>query len=270
MISVFEYWDYRKFLKDYYTARKNDNPNFSHRFVASKVGLSSSTFTKVLQKKRNLSLRLATKFYKILKFTKKEMEYFNLLILFDQVKSQDEKKQYFEQLLVYHSSKAKTLQEAQYRYFEEWYYIAIRELLGICRFNGDYNDLSRKLQPNIKPKEAKKAILLLEQLSLIKKNRNGYYESCENHITTGDEWRSIAINNYQRSTIRLAEEAINRFPRELVDFSTLTMRLSKDGLSLVKNKIKQWRKELVELEGQFKDANSIYQINFNCFPLTKQ
>ena len=41
MKSVFEYSDYRKFLLDYYSEKKAANRNFSHRFIANRVGFKS-------------------------------------------------------------------------------------------------------------------------------------------------------------------------------------------------------------------------------------
>ena len=75
MVNIFEYFDYRKFLRDYYEFRKGQNPNYSHRYVGLKVGISPSTFNKVIKKKRNLSLRLAVKISEVFKFSKKEKDY---------------------------------------------------------------------------------------------------------------------------------------------------------------------------------------------------
>lgn len=44
MVDIFCYTDYRKFLFDFYEAKKRSTPHFSHRYVAQKVGFSSSGF----------------------------------------------------------------------------------------------------------------------------------------------------------------------------------------------------------------------------------
>jgi uncharacterized protein (TIGR02147 family) len=269
MINVFDYFDYRKFLKDYYEEKKKEDSNFSHRFVASAVGIDASTFTKVINKKRNLSLKLAAKLSRLLQFKKKEAEYFNLLILFDQSDNHEEKKQYFEQLLTFRNLKAKTLAAEEYKYFDKWYYIAIRELLGFYKFKGDFAALARLLDPSILPKEAKKAIDQLKTLGLIRENSDGYFEPTDQAVSTGDEWAAIAIANCQLSTLRLALDAINRFSRDITDFSTVTLKLSKKNLGMVREKIRQFRMELAGLEASRSDASSVYQINVNVFPLTK-
>jgi len=57
--SVFEYLDYRRYLADYFTARRISDANFSLRAFALKAGLplsNSSFFSKVIAGKRNLTL----------------------------------------------------------------------------------------------------------------------------------------------------------------------------------------------------------------------
>lgn len=268
-VNIFNYFDYRKFLKDYYEYRKKQNPHFSHRFIGMKVGFNASTFTRVLQKKRNLSLNLAVRITEVFKFNKKEKDYFQLLVLFDQADEHLKKKQYFEKILTYRKHKLKSLSAQQFEYFDKWYYVAIRELLAIYKFKNNYAELAAKLAPAITPKEAETAVRLLESLGLIKKTAQGYYRPTEESLSTGDEWRSLAITNFQLTGINLAAKAIDRFPREAIDYSTMTLRVSESGLGIIQEKIKLLRQELAEDEAEDKDADAVYQINFNAFPLTK-
>jgi uncharacterized protein (TIGR02147 family) len=268
-MEIFDYLDYRAFLKAFYKNRKLQNHNFSHRFIAARAGFNASTFTKVLQGKRNLSIKLAYKLAKILKLGRKESDYFNLLVLFNQAVKHEDKKQFLEQLLSYRPLRAKTLLPGQYEYFSKWYYAVIRELLHCCRFGGGYAGLAQMLRPAIEPKEAKEAILFMEKAGLIKKNADGFFEPTDLYVSTGEEWRSVAINNYQLSVIKLAAEAINLFPREEIDFSTLILRLSKTAMETARKKIKQLRKELMDLENQDREAADVYQASFNLFPVAK-
>ena len=44
MISIFEYLDYRKYLKDYYDNRKTEDSAFSYQSFADKAGLTNRGF----------------------------------------------------------------------------------------------------------------------------------------------------------------------------------------------------------------------------------
>jgi uncharacterized protein (TIGR02147 family) len=82
MISVYDYFDYRKLLRDLYSGWKTDNPRFSYRYIGSKVGFTSAGFfSKILQGKVNISLTTAIEFTKLFKFRKQETHYFEVLEL---------------------------------------------------------------------------------------------------------------------------------------------------------------------------------------------
>jgi len=42
MVWVFDYMDFRILLSDFYEGEKSSNKNFSHRYMARRIGLKSS------------------------------------------------------------------------------------------------------------------------------------------------------------------------------------------------------------------------------------
>ena len=269
MVSVFSYLNYREFLRAAYEERKSQNPAFSYRFIARRVGINASTFVRIVQGTRNLTGKMIAPICSVFKFGKKESSYFELLVNLDQARTSNEKKLYFEKVVSFNKSDVLTLLADRYALFESWKYIAIRELLSHYRFCGDYEGLARLCTPAISPREAKQAIALLSRLGIIRKDQKGCFRPTDKFVTTGEDWRSIAIANYQKSTIALAGEAIERFAPEERDISTLTVNLSQKGLALVKDKIRSLRKELLEVENMESECDRVYQVNFQIFPLSK-
>ena len=54
--NIFEYADYREYLKDYYEHSKDTKDNFSYRYFAQKAGFASSNFLYlIIHGKRNLT-----------------------------------------------------------------------------------------------------------------------------------------------------------------------------------------------------------------------
>jgi uncharacterized protein (TIGR02147 family) len=269
MISIYEYLNYRQFLKDVYEERKSSNPSFSYRFIGNKIGLDASTFVRILQGKRNITRKNISSIAGVFHLKKQEEQYFEILIQFNQSKSTEDKKMYFEKLITFKSTKFFLLMKDRYELFNEWYYIAIRELLGHYSFKDDFDRLAQMVEPPILTKEAKKAILLLEKLNLIEKDTDGVYKPTDKFITVGEDWQSIAIANFQKSTIGLAQDAIDRFNAEMRDISTLTVNLSMEKLQIVKDKIRSLRKEIMEIENMDQDNDTVFQVNFQIFPVSK-
>jgi uncharacterized protein (TIGR02147 family) len=270
MIEPFEYLNYRKLLKDLYDDRKASNPNFSYRFIAQKVGFTSAGFfTNIIQGKRNISPEFIFKFAEVFKLKKSETEYFELLVNFDQAKDHSRKRFYFEKILGHKKSRIKITDAQQYEFYSTWYYTAIRELIDIFPFKGDFEDLARRVSPPIKPAEAKKAVELLEQIGFIRKNSDGVYEQTDTFISTGYEAQSVAITNFLIAMADRAKEAIDRYPRDKRDISALTFTLSGEGFAAIEERLKSFRRKYSRSYAKIKVIkNRIVCITsiFTCFP----
>jgi uncharacterized protein (TIGR02147 family) len=271
MIDIFQYTDYRQYLSDFYEAEKNRNPHYSHRYIAQKVGFNSSGFfSKIIQGKTNISNDLALRFADFLKLKKTEAEYFGLLVLFNQAKTHAEKQRWFEKIVVFSKSKVKIFHVSQYEFFKKWYYLAIQQLLAFYKFDGDYQQLGKMLNPPISPAQAKKAIELLVNLNLIKKDVDGVYKPTDTLLSTGEVVKRVAFSSLAMNTLDLAKEAIDRFPIEERDISTLTLSFSKELYETIHEKLKGFRRELLELVNSDPNmADRVYQVNFQIFPLTQ-
>jgi uncharacterized protein (TIGR02147 family) len=270
MISVYDYFDYRKYLYDIYQERKTANPAFSYRLIAAKAGFSSAGFfSKILQGSTNISMKSAIAFAILFKLTKQETRYFEMLVQFNQAQDHEEKRHFFEQLLSMKQTGGKNLVPKQYELFSTWYYVVIRELLNFYPFYGDYKELASKIVPPIKETEAKKAIAILEKLGLIMKNPQGCYEQTDAVITTGDVWSSFAIEQFQIATAALAGQVIKATPKKERDISTCTLSISAKTLETIRERTKQFRKEILELARSDNFADQIYHLNIHLFPVSQ-
>ncbi len=158
-----------------------------------------------------------------------------------------------------------------YEYFSKWHHIAIREMLYYFPFNGNYRDLSKQLVPAISENEAKDSIELQERLEIICKDDNGCFKQVSSTLTTGNEtFHNLELENFQIETIELAKRALDTFPAEQRDISTLSLSLSKKGFSKAKQILQDTRKQLLKEAQQDAQEERVYQINFQLFPLSKK
>ncbi len=269
-ISVYDYTDYREFLTDYYQVQKKKSKAFSHRYFAKKAGINSSGFYKnVMEGRRSLGRGLILKFSEAMKLRNKETDYFENMVYFNEASTVREKKLYFERMMSLRKLDSYLMESSQYEFYSKWYYTAVRELIGIKGFKGDYASLAKTLSPSIRPDQAEKAIKVLENLKLIKKDEKGMYRQSQHVITTGPEVVSLNVANYQISCMDLAKEAIDRHPPETRDMSTLTLSLSSGAFDAMKEEIVAFRKKMLNLEQKFNNADQVYQLNMHFFPLSK-
>lgn len=266
--SIFDYLDYREFLKDHYEINKARNPFHSFRYISSKTGLDSSFYVKVLQKQLHLSLKSLPGLISFLNLSKKESDYFTLLVRFNRANNNEEMKRYFENIIEFRELRTNTLDAKKYEYFNKWYYVAIRELLNYHQFDGDYKSLAAKLNPPISEAKAKKAIDLLIKLDLVRKNNAGFFELTDQFLSTGESWNSIAVDNFQKEMLRLAEDSIKNIPKKNRETSTVTVSISWECFEAMKERLREVRKELLEMAKIEREPDGVFQINFQVFPLT--
>ncbi len=270
MTDIYKYFDFRILLKDLFEAKKKENPRYSYRVLAKKAGFKSAGyFGNLLSGKCNLSLTMAYKLAEAFNLKKDEEDYFVTLVMFNLAQTVTEKMKYHQKLVSLKRAELKTLEERQYEYFGEWYYIAIREILDCYRFKGDFKELAKTLVPAITPAQAKAAITLLESLGMIQKNPFGYYEKVDAAVTTPDLWKSQAITFYQYQCLDLAKQSFDIWDRSLRDVSTLTVSISAEAFKKIQEKINQVQEDILLLAQNAKKADRVYQINFYSFPLTK-
>lgn len=270
MICVYEYTDYRRYLKDYYQDQKRQNRAFSYRYFAQKAQTGAyALYKQVLDGKRGLSRGLILKFAKAMKLKKREAEYFENMVLFNEAKTVEERKLFFERMMAVHESKAYLLDAGQYELYSKWYCVALCGLLSFAKIKDDYAALGKALNPPIRPDQAQKAVKTLENLGLVRRNKGGYIERIDAHVTTGPEVRSLSVANFQKATSDLAKEALDRHSAKRRDMSTLTLSISEETFALMKEEIIAFRKKLLSMEEKCKKPDRVYQLNHHFFPLTR-
>lgn len=265
------YTDYRVYLNDWYEERKLNNEPASNRWMAQKMLINSASwFTNVRTGKSGLSKSTANKLSGILKHSDIESRYFETMVSFNQAKTLEERNHYFNELTVLRAvNSSRKVQADEYEYFSTWYHPVIRAIVEQIRFKDDFTKLASLLRPPITPTQAKKSIELMENIGLIKKDSEGYYFVTNAAITTGEHEKALAIINYQQETMRLAQEAIDRFKKSERDISTLTIGIAHEDVEKIKAILAEARRNIIQLAVADKRSDSVYQVNMQFFPTSR-
>lgn len=272
-LKIFEYLDYREFLQDYYNQKKESTPSFSLRVFSDKIGFKAKDFiSRVMNGEKNLSSSSISKIAHGLNLSKNESIFFEALVLFNQANSTEERDKAFVQMqqtlkIVRFKEKQHLMALYQYEVFSHWHHLVIRSLIGMFGFSGDFEALAKQVQPKISTEEAKKSVILLEKCNLIKKNSNGEYSLTENAITTGNKTSKIALRGFHQHCLRLAIDSIDREEPSKRNISALTLGISQKSYDQIVEKINTFRKEIALLAEEDENADSVYQMNFQLFPV---
>lgn len=270
--SIFEYLDYRLYLKDYYEWKKQSSDGFSYRTFGKLAGVSASLFKDIVSERQNLSPKIADKYAAAMKLKKREQSYFSHLVLFNNAKDNAEKNEQFENMMSLRRQRKNTiLHVSKFDYFAEWYHSVVRELIHNQPANISPTKIGGMIQPKISGAKVKKSIQLLQSLELIsRKEADGveYWVQTDRSISSDFDVRSQALKKYQSSMIQLAQESIERFSGSERNLQAMTLSGSAEAYEKIKKRMNQFVNETFNiLEADARDVEKVFALNLQLFPL---
>ena len=270
-VNVFEYLDYREFLRDFYQQRKATEYGFSYRAFSRRAGLRSTNYLKlVMEGERNLTPEMAHQFARGCGLEARAADYFCELVAFNQSASAAERNRCHQRLSRFKQYRSiHQLDAAQAAYHSHWYTPAIRELAARADFEEDPKWIARTLKPRISAEEAERALGTLVSLGLLARDEQGRLRQAEPLVTTGAGPLGHHIVNYHRAMLERAADALDSVPRDEREISSLTLCVSQDVLLDLKERIREFRRELLQVAELGGDPERVVQVNFQLFPLSE-
>ena len=267
MEPIFEYTDYREWLRDAFDDFKKRKSVISWRYMAMKLGADPGNLLRVSQGKIHLTLSLVQPMAEFFELSEKETAYWTELVYFGRAKTDAEALNHYEKMQMLKGIPLKRLAKKEVEFYRHWYCNAIRSIIGICKFKDDYEGLAESCTPPITVEEAKSAVKLLYDLNMISRDRDGFWKVTDTFVSTGGNWRSEAVRTFQKETVRLAGESLERHAPPLRDISTVTMTFNMDDIALIREKIKEFRSELLRMSQEGNGDDTVFQLNVQLFPI---
>lgn len=274
--SVFDFADYRDFLKASFDYKKAMNPSFSETAFIMKAGLGANSrgyLGLILRRKRNLSAKTILGFSKALKLSSKESLFFENLVLYNQAKNEKDKNFYFERMKKHikgRRSEAFELLESQYNYFSNWYLVAIRELVPLSTFSEDLNWISAQLRGRVSKKDIKRSIEDLLKLGLLSRDSEGKLIQSSEHVRfICDDMKFSVVSNLHKQILENAAMAIDEDPYEERSTSAIVLAADASKIDEMKEEVKDFRKYLsLKYGSKDQEADSVFTFGFQIFQVT--
>ncbi len=270
-VSVYDYLDYRAFLKAHYESMKASSRNFSYRMFSSLAGFRSPNHLKlIMEGQRNLGLDSIPRVASAVGLEGREVEFFADLVSFDQAPNPLEKNRAFQAIASSRRFRAARRIDGELLvYLSHWYNVATRELAARPDFSEDPAWIAAQLRPRITLNEAAQAMKVLLSLGLLVRNpETGRVERGEPTITTEHEVRAIGAAAFHRQMIFRAAESIDSVSSAFRDLAALTVCVRPEVAAQVKERIHRFREQITELCDADAGGNVVYQLNIQWFPLS--
>jgi uncharacterized protein (TIGR02147 family) len=266
--NIYNFTDYREFLKDRYRQLKDADPLFSFRYFSKQAGFGSPNYLKlVMDGKRNLSADAIGKFAKGLRLDAHESEYFRYMVEFNQC-DHAQKRQVYEAKLMYLRElfKVKTLIPELYDYYHDWYHAAIREIVRNGKVKNDPVAIGRSLVPAVGEEEAKSSVELLKKLNFVTEGSDGMLV-CSTTTEIDTQSAALAQKIHYEQMAELAAQSLYTQGPETQDFESVTLSLPQDKVGELRVKIQELIQSLGG--GNHNPNDAIFQLNIQLFALSK-
>lgn len=251
-LRAFDYTDFRKFLSAWFSQKKEKQPTYSGAVFARQAGLSAHTLLgMVIRGDRNLSYETIRSFIQALDLKGREALYFEKLVLFNQAKKPQDKTYYLDQL---HSvsqgegRKIVTKIKNHARYFSNWYVVAVRELVATHDFKPDPEWIADRFKNQITRKQAQEAWELLLDLEMVKEETDSSgksrYKIAQPTIDIEPGQVDFALRDFHRDFLGRSLRAVDNESLEERELSSLTMPVTDEDLPRLREKIREFRKQL--------------------------
>lgn len=272
ILTIFDYVDYRFFLRDFYAAHKNSPNAFTYRSFAQKAGVSPSLLKDILNDRQNLSVKVMRKYARAMDLTEKETAYFEALVCFNNGKTNSEKNACFGDMVRLRGrSSVKFLDGKQYDFFAKWYHPVVREMMTHRGLGDDPDAIARLIVPRVTPAKVRKSIALLMDLGLVYRDPEGKWMAADTVISSEYEIQSVALKNYHNEMIDCARNALEYFPSDKREFQGLTLCASRETYYRLKERIRLFTDELLQsVAGDKNNDETVFQINLHMFPFERE
>lgn len=270
-INIYEYWDFKKYLKDLVKEFKKRRSGFNLRDFAKKAGLKTPGLLKmVYDGKRRLTNETREAFAGAFELKGREKLYFETLVNYNQETDPDTKKEHFETLIDLRPRSQKFVKEKKYlRYLTHDYYVTIREMILLDDFKENYDWMAERCTPPITATEAKEAVETLIDIELLTRDESGRLKHTESFIKTQDYHTQVMqAYHFHDAVLKKARLSLGYLEQHNRNFQSLTLTLPKGMQDEVITKYNQFRDWIVDRANEIGTCDEVFHVNFQLFPAT--
>lgn len=271
---VFEFLDYREFLLDYFNTAKQINPRYSLRAFSDRLGFKSKDFiSRIMKGEKSLTSGSITQICSGLGLNLAETQYFESLVYLCQAQTREEREKYSARVesqikSIRFSQSQLQIHFHQYEVYSCWHHSAVRSLIGMHGFDGDYKRLGAWMRPKISAKEARHSVDLLIRNGLLFQQEDGSWLLTRSAISSGDRVSKMAFRTFHLECLRLAADSIDSVPAGERNISGLTLGISRTKYEQIVQRLNSFRKEIAMMAEEDPGADRVYQLNLQLFPMS--
>lgn len=262
----------RDYIQAVYVWVKNHRKEYSYLQFAEDLGFSrTNVIHLIVRGKRPLTDKGGLKISESLGLKGKDAAYFAAMVAYGNERDQYSRDLHLKSMLTMREENStSSRQRFQMEYLSEWFHPVIREMCLLNEFMSDGGWIADHITPRIRPEQARKSLILLEQIGMIRFDETqGRHVPVEQTVSTGDDTDDVAVVRYHHAMIDLGKESITTIAAEDRDIGAITICADDETAEKIKFEVRAFRKKMLALAEQARGSSRVYQMNIQYFPVTK-
>jgi uncharacterized protein (TIGR02147 family) len=269
-IRVHHYHDYRQFLNEWLTERKNGKTPFSLSEFCKRAGMTTRYLNYILDGTRNPGKETVLKIAYAMNLNFADSQYLeNLRIIADSgnAKERTAALARLQKDERYRKSRGKEIEV--YKYLSHWHFVAIRELAAHPEFRADPEWIQSRLESNVSKRAIEQALRFLKKHNYIKVHRDKSAELPEKDIACEAGVFKLALMDFYRNITGVAHDIIERTPVEDRKLAGYVVSINKEDLEEVRSILDRAINDIAALEPKKARNSAVYYVNCLAAPLSK-
>jgi uncharacterized protein (TIGR02147 family) len=267
MDDSFEYSDYRDLLRTAYEHRKKSEPQFSYKQLAELFGLDPAGTFRVLHKERHLPARSVSRAIDFLGLSGRSAEYFVLMNSYARERGKGARQAILEKAMELKDVPRRRLRDQELSIFRDWWVAAVRCAVEALDGRASSEEISRRIVPEVGAEAVRNALEAMLDLGIARRGQGGRLRFVDKHLTADAAEGRAAVAQFQRQIFELAAGAIDRFPRDHRDISTLTLSVDDAAFEDIRGILRDCRRRIQQRAGEAETSDRVLQVAIAIFPL---
>ena len=274
--SVFDYLNYRDYLKEAYSYKKLVNPRFSENAFVLAAGFGKNSrgyLGLVIKGKRNLTPKSIIGFSRALDLSAQEALFFENMVLFCQSEDEKEKIYYFQRLKIAsqgEDSKPMALVDSHLRFLNEWHLVVLREMVSLSDFKEDLEWIYKRLSGKISRSKITEGIDDLLNLGLIKRDDSDKLVQCEATLLFKDGKDNFKnTTNLHKDFAQRASQAMTELPYNKRAAQLITLGIPRSKFEEIRKEMQEMTQLLLKKYGHESNSQEIVQIGIQLLHVTE-
>jgi uncharacterized protein (TIGR02147 family) len=282
MPNLSEYLDFRKYLADYYSYRrelsKNDLRPYTYAVFSAGANIKSPNYLKmIIESRRNLSPEMIAKFARALGLNKEQGEEFRLLAMFGQATDPAERNMFLKELNEFRVKaklKSGEISKATWEKIPNWVAWVLYSMIDQEGADFRLVKLREHLRGKASDGEIEEALRsLINSGEVIVDEITGRPQKARNLMENADEVPPALVRRLQAELMYLGMESLFRDSPTEREFGTATLAMTQSEFEELRFQLRKIRKE-AQKNNAVKRATSkgdrVYQLNLQLFPVTNK